>query len=100
MGTEIKTWQITNGKLQAVSTDMKTEGRTEPYDLEPWIESNPEIIGPDITVIGRQVMTKSGPLDLLAIDRSGNLVIIEIKRDKLPREALTQAIDYASDVAE
>jgi len=100
MGTEIKTWQITDGKLHDVGTDMKTEGRTEPYDLEPWIESNPEIVGSDIAIIGRQVMTKSGPLDLLAVDRSGNLVLIEIKRDKLPREAITQAIDYASDVAE
>ncbi len=51
-------------------------------------------------VIGRQVMTKSGPIDLLAVDRSGNTVIIEIKRAELARETLAQAIDYASDVAE
>jgi hypothetical protein len=100
MGTEIKTWQIIDGKLRAISTNLKNEGRTEPYDLEPWIASNPEIIGPDIAIIGRQVTSKSGPADLLGIDKSGNLVIVEIKRDKLPREALTQAIDYVSDVAE
>ncbi len=100
MGTEIKTWQIINGELQVVSTDLKTQGRTEPYDLQPWIESNPEIIDPSITIIGRQVPTKSGPLDLLAIDRSGNLVIVEIKRGKLPRDVLAQAIDYTSNVAE
>lgn len=100
MGTEIKTWQIVDGKLQAISTDLQAQGRTEPYDLEPWIESNPFILGPDIAVIGRQVRTKSGPMDLLGIDKTGNLVIIEIKRDKLPREALAQAIDYASDIAE
>ncbi len=34
------------------------------------------------------------------MDNTGNPIIIEIKRDKLPREALAQAIDYASDVAE
>ncbi len=100
MGTEIKTWQIVDGKLQPISTDLQAQGRTEPYDLEPWIESNPFILGPDIAVIGRQVRTKSGPMDLLGIDKTGNLVIIEIKRDKLPREALAQAIDYASDIAE
>lgn len=44
-------------------------------------------------------MTGSGPLDLLAIDRSGDLVIVELKRDRLPRETLAQAMDYASDVA-
>ena len=100
MATEIKTWQIVNGKLTSVDTALKDEGRTEPYDLEPWLASNPEIIGADILIIGRQVMTKSGPIDLLGVDRSGNTVIIEIKRDELPREALAQAIDYASDVAE
>lgn len=100
MGTAIKTWQIADGKLISVDTLPKTEGRTEPYDLEPWLASNPEIIGADIMIIGRQVMTKSGPIDLLGVDKSGNTVIIEIKRDELPRESLAQAIDYASDVAE
>jgi hypothetical protein len=51
-------------------------------------------------IIGRQVMTKSGPIDLLGIDKSGNTVVIEIKREELPRESLAQAIDYASAVAE
>ncbi len=100
MGTEIKTWQIVDGKLEFISTNLKSEGRTEPYDLEPWLESNPAIIGSNITIIGRQTMSKSGPIDLLGIDKAGNVVIIEIKRDKLPREALVQAIDYASNAAE
>ena len=39
-------------------------------------------------------------MDFLGIDSSGNTVIIELKRDKLPREALVQAIDYAADVAD
>ena len=99
MGTEIKSWQILDGKLHASSSTLAEAGRTEPYDLEPWIESNPEVVGTGIAVIGRQVLTKSGPMDLLGIDRSGNPVIIELKRDRLPREALAQAVDYASDVA-
>ena len=100
MGTEIKSWQIINGKLTSIDTALKNEGRTEPYDLEPWLASNPEIIGIDIIIIGRQVMTRSGPIDLLGIDKSGNTVIVEIKRAELPRESLAQAIDYASDVAD
>jgi hypothetical protein len=100
MGTEIKTWQIIDGKLTAIESALKAEKRTEPYDLEPWLASNPEIIGSEIMIIGRQVMTKSGPIDLLGLDKSGNTVIVELKRDQLPREALAQAIDYASDVAE
>lgn len=100
MGTEIRTWQIVDGKLTAIDTVLRNEGRTEPYDLEPWLASNPEIIGTDVMIIGRQVRTKSGPIDLLGLDSSGNTVIIEIKREGLPRECLAQAIDYASDVAE
>lgn len=100
MSTEIRTWQIVNGNLEPIDTSLGKEGRTEPYDLEPWIASNPAIIGSDIAIIGRQVMSKSGPIDLLGIDRSGNLVVMELKRDKIPREALAQAIDYASDVAD
>src|SRR5689334_8241355 len=100
MGTEIKSWQIVGGKLSPIDTDLKGEGRTEPYDLEPWLASNPEIIGTGILIIGRQVLTRSGPIDLLAIDKSGNTIIIEIKRAELPRESLAQAIDYASNVAQ
>jgi len=36
----------------------------------------------------------------LGIDNHGNAVVVELKRDMLPREALAQAIDYASDIAE
>ena len=99
MSTTIKTWQIINDKLEEIKTNLAEQKRTELHDLEPWIESNPVILGTNIAIIGRQVRTKSGPLDILGIDNAGNLVVVEIKRDKLPREALAQAIDYASDVA-
>lgn len=99
MGTEIRTWQIVDGRLESVSTRLRIEGRTEPYDLEPWIASNAEIIGSDILIVGRQVITKSGEIDLLGVDRDGNAVVVELKREELPRECLAQAIDYASDVA-
>lgn len=100
MATEIKTWQIINCQLKAVVSSLTTEGRTEALDLEEWITTNPEIIGSGLEIIGRQVSTKSGPLDLLAIDHSGNITVIELKRDRLPREALAQAIDYVSDIAD
>lgn len=100
MATETKTWQIIDGQLELLESTLTDSGRTEAYDLESWIASNPSIIGSGLVIIGRQVTTKSGPLDLLAIDSSGNTVIIELKRDTLPREALAQAIDYSSDVAE
>src|SRR5918998_1190140 len=99
MATDIKAWEIINGQLKPLVTSLANEGRKEALDLEEWIASDPSIVRPGLRVIGRQVSTRSGPLDLLAIDRSGNLVVIELKRDRLPREALAQAVDYASDVA-
>lgn len=99
MGTEIKAWEIINGRPQPLESTLAQAGRTEAFDLEEWLASDLSIVRPGLKVIGRQVTTRSGPLDLLAVDREGNLVIIELKRDKLPRDALTQALDYAADVA-
>lgn len=99
MATSIKTWQISDGALEPVETSLAEAGRREAEHLETWIASEPAILGPDILLIGRQVNTQAGPLDLLGIDRSGNVVVVELKRDQLPREVVAQAIDYASDVA-
>lgn len=100
MASEIKAWQIVDGKLLLIETSLAGNGRKEKNDLELWIKSNSSVLGDDIVVIGEQVKTATGFIDFLGIDRSGNTVIIELKRDKLPRDVLTQAIDYASDVAD
>jgi len=99
MAKEIKTWEIINGELQEIDGTLIDADRKEKEHLEKWIKTNPKILGEDILIVGEQVYTKSGVLDFLGLDNSGNTVIVELKRDKLPREVLTQAIDYASDVA-
>jgi RecB family endonuclease NucS len=98
MATEIKVWQIINETLQPIETSMVEEKRLE-KDLENWIKTHPEILGENILIIGEQVSTNAGVIDFLGIDASGDLIIIELKRDKLGRDALAQAIDYASEVA-
>lgn len=99
MSTEIKVWQINNGKLEENKTSLVGSGRKEVEDLAKWIVSDSNIISQDILIIGEQVQTRSGVIDFLGIDQLGNLLIIELKRDRIPRVALAQAIDYASDVA-
>lgn len=48
-------------------------------------------------LIGRQISTDYGKfIDLLAMDVGGNLTVIELKRDKTPREVVAQILDYAS----
>ncbi len=64
--------------------------------LEEMLVGRPDMLGDGMTLVGRQLMTASGPLDLLGVDHDGKLVTFELKRSSVPREALTQAIDYAS----
>ncbi|KAF0221371.1 MAG: hypothetical protein FD174_509 [Geobacteraceae bacterium] len=67
--------------------------------LEDWLESNPDGIVEDgkILVIGRQVATDLGGfIDLLGVDREGDVVVVELKRDRTPRDTLAQALEYAS----
>jgi len=99
MATEIKTWEIIDGRLNSIDTTLAENNRKETEHLENWIKTKPEILGSDILIIGEQVYTKSGPLDFLAIDNNGNIVIVELKRDKLARVVLAQTIDYASDLS-
>lgn len=72
-------------------------GVLERFDLEEWIEKTPEILGEELLVIGKEYALPSGiRLDLLAIDRQANLVIIELKRGDSGRDAEWQATKYAS----
>lgn len=65
--------------------------------IEGWIARQPDLLGLDLLIIGRQVVTEfGGRIDLLGIDPEGNLVIVELKRDRTPREIIAQVLDYAS----
>jgi hypothetical protein len=65
--------------------------------LEDMIVAAPQILSEEWMLIGRQESTgQGGRIDLLAIAPDGALVLIEIKRDRSPREVVAQALDYAS----
>ncbi len=67
--------------------------------LEDWIARDASLLADGLTVVGRQVRLEGGPLDLLAIDWQDRWVVIELKRERLYRDALAQALDYASSIA-
>jgi hypothetical protein len=68
--------------------------------LEDMIVAAPKLLSDEWMLIGRQEDTGfGGRIDLLAIAPDGSLVLIEIKRDRTPREVVAQALDYASWVA-
>ncbi len=65
--------------------------------LEDMIVAAPDILHDQWMLIGRQVDTGfGGRIDLLAIAPDGALILIELKRNKTPREVVAQAIDYAT----
>lgn len=69
--------------------------------LEEMIVSDVRILSGEWMLIGRQESTgMGGRIDLLAIAPDGSLVLIELKRDRTPREIVAQALDYASWVEE
>jgi hypothetical protein len=48
-----------------------------------------------LLVVGRQVVTDyGGRIDLLCIDQYGSLSVVEIKKERTPREVVAQAMDY------
>jgi hypothetical protein len=65
--------------------------------LEAMIVRDVRILSEEWMLIGQQEITGfGGRIDLLAITPDGSLVLIEIKRDRTPREVVAQALDYAS----
>lgn len=83
--------------VQFKEQDFKEENKE--IDLENLLENNPEYFfeNTKILIIGRQVTTNlNTSIDLIGIDGQGNTVVIELKRDKTPRDTLAQLIEYAS----
>jgi len=65
--------------------------------LEDLIEAEPSILGQPLLLIGRQVITAHGKrVDLLAMDGEGALHVLELKKDKTPRDVIAQVLDYGS----
>lgn len=80
---------------------LKQIGLNTESELEDLIETKPEVIDENLMIIGRQVVTvNQGKIDLLGINVEGTIIVIELKRDKTPREVVSQILDYASWIVE
>ncbi len=68
-------------------------------DLREWIISDPKsILGEEFLIIGREVAVQriGDAIDLLGIDRDGNVVVIELKRGSLQGTVDFQGLKYAA----
>lgn len=90
---EIKLWNINNNKVNKVIRErLDFEQR-----LENWLLEDITILSDNLAVIGSQVITSYGKkIDILALNSVGELVIIELKRNKTYREIIAQILDYAT----
>ncbi|WP_252107001.1 MULTISPECIES: endonuclease NucS domain-containing protein [unclassified Halomonas] len=96
MAIEQGIWKLASDASEAPQK-LRPMGLADEGRLEEQIMQDVSILNRDWLLIGRQVRTGFDKLiDLLALDANGNVIIIELKRDKTPRDVVAQAIDYAS----
>jgi len=84
-------------RLREVS--FSSLGFRERNHLQEWIANQPDVLGEELLVIQKEFdgfdETRER-LDLLAIDKQGNLVVIENKLDDSGRDVVWQCLKYAS----
>lgn len=90
---EIKLWNVEGENVKQVSqSKLDYENR-----LEKWLIEDISILSESLAIIGSQVITAyNKKIDILAINNIGEIIIIELKRDKTYREIVSQALDYAT----
>jgi hypothetical protein len=91
--------KLTRGITVPSETGFKAHRLLERQDLEKWVEHYPEILGEELLIVTTEYdkFDKTNErLDLLAIDKDGNLVVIELKRDDSGKNVDLQAIKYAA----
>lgn len=95
MNTSI--WEVKHSGLEPLAKRKLDQEQR----LEDWAAADSNLLGLDALIIGRQVQTSfGGRIDLLGIDQDGDLVVVELKRDRTPRDIIAQVLDYASWVDE
>lgn len=91
---------VQNKKAVAIEKKSFTELKlSERFDLQEWIVDNPSILGENLLIIQKEFDGFSDTnerLDLLALDESGKIVIIENKLDDSGKDVVWQALKYVS----
>ena len=65
------------------------------FEIENFLETHPKVLDKDIFIIGRQVPTATKTrIDLMGLDKDGNVIIIELKKGISAREVISQILEY------
>ena len=79
MNDDIRIWEVGDPSKAAKPVESTNRMETEAL-LEGLLVGNPDMLMPGLTLVGRQMPTDSGFLDLLGVDGDGRLVVFELKR--------------------
>ncbi len=99
-----RTWQRNRGiegKPSLVEDAITTTFGLE-RDLQKALRANIDQLesGLEISDEGKEHAVKSGRIDILAKDRSGKVVVIELKAGEADREAIGQILAYMGDLVD
>lgn len=84
-------WRVGSKPVELAESSLAKEQL-----LEDMIVAAPRLVSDEWMLIGRQEDTGyGGRIDLLAIAPDASLVLIELKRNRTPRDVVAQSLDYA-----
>lgn len=86
--------------IMAEITQMSPPTFEYEAEFQSWLAANPGALEPGLWVVGYEFPIGANRADLLAVDGSGRLVVIEVKRANATREAVGQVLDYVSALEE
>jgi len=96
-------YSFLNNSLQKIkTTTFNNEGILERQHLQSAIKHRIDVVAPNCLVISEEFSEWSGSqrrIDLLAVDKEGNLVVIELKRTETGEHMELQALRYAAMVS-
>ncbi len=95
MTDDIRIWEVLGPSRPVAPVESVARLETEEL-LEDILTANPQLLMAGLRLIGRQTPVADGALDLLGVDEDGRLVVFELKRERLTRDAVAQVLDYGS----
>ena len=82
MPIEIAVWKLGKEPQKVAFTSIDSEKK-----LEEILVKDISLVSPNLMLLGRQVATAYGKfIDLLAMDRDGNVSVIGLKKNRTPRD--------------
>jgi hypothetical protein len=80
----------------ATLTELRLRER---YDVQEWVLATPQLLGEDLLIVSSEFAhfdRTSERIDVLAVDRKGKLVVVELKRSAVGSHADLQGLRYAA----